>query len=250
MKRKGLPGLPALAILLLAGCSDDAGVCPETLVSNTERWPAFTGVRLARLEFLAADNPELLVGDVVCTITGDSVAECWVPHVMDGKRLVPRFTIESADSLYTYMRLFADGMETGSGATTVDFARPVKLSPQPTHTPHRQPHSHRGPHPHERQSDPQRSPRAHIGNRKRPTRPFRQKRPNNPPRRANKRALESHDKYLDRLLHKRNYSPWGMYRGCCWFSIIGIKKKQQKNTDNPLGNPHKQKRENVLFSLS
>ena len=131
MKRKGLPGLPALAILLLAGCSDDAGVCPETLVSNTERWPAFTGVRLARLEFLAADNPELLVGDVVCTITGDSVAECWVPHVMDGKRLVPRFTIESADSLYTYMRLFADGMETGSGATTVDFARPVKLTLMP-----------------------------------------------------------------------------------------------------------------------
>ena len=128
MKSKVLLCLPALAVLLLVGCYDDACVSPETPVSNTVRWPAFVGVRLARLEFLAADNPELLVDDVVCDIRGDSVAECWVPHVMGGKRLVPRFTIESADSLYTQVRLFADGMETGSGITAVDFARPVTLT--------------------------------------------------------------------------------------------------------------------------
>ena len=131
MKRKRLLCIPALAVLLLAGCSDNVGVCSETPVSNTSRWVASTGVRLARLEFLATDNPALLVDDVVCDITGDSVAECWVPHVMECKRLVPRITIESADSLCTQVRLFADGMEMGSGTTAVDFARPVTLTLMP-----------------------------------------------------------------------------------------------------------------------
>lgn len=122
--------LLCLAALLLAGCSDGGDERTATPASNVVIRQA-GGPRLTRLEFLAADNPGLLVGDVVCTIVGDSVAECWVPHVMAGKRLVPRFTIEGTDSTVQQARLMAGDTSIESSRTAVDFTSPVTLTLTP-----------------------------------------------------------------------------------------------------------------------
>ncbi len=119
--------------LLLAGCSDNV----EHITYNVVRGGTDSVAaepRLTRLEFLAADNPELLVDDVVCTITGDSVAECWVPHVMSGKWLVARFTVSGTanvllgDTALSSVKVLANGERMESGVTAVDFARPVALT--------------------------------------------------------------------------------------------------------------------------
>lgn len=110
-----------LVALLLVSCSDSADEFAVPATGNTSRQEASLETRLTRLEFLASDNPDLLVGDVVCTIIGDSVAECWVPHVMDGKRLVARFGIEGDE-------LLANGTRMESGITATDFSKPVVLT--------------------------------------------------------------------------------------------------------------------------
>ena len=122
-----------IGMMVCWGCSDNVEYTYNTV--NTERsgMERLTGEpRLTRLEFLADDNPELLVDDVVCTITGDSVAECWVPHVMGGKRLVARFTVSDiASSLPQEQpspKVLADGERMESGVTVVDYARPVTLT--------------------------------------------------------------------------------------------------------------------------
>ena len=111
-------------ILLLSGCSDNV----EYITYNVMRGgmdSLTVEPRLTRLEFLASDNPGLLVDDVVCTITGDSVAECWVPHVMSSKRLAARFTVSGiTNELY----VLADGERMVSGVSIVDYARPVTLT--------------------------------------------------------------------------------------------------------------------------
>ena len=125
--------IPILLGLLLAGCSDNVEYVTYNVVrGGTDSLAAEP--RLTRLEFLAADNPELLVDDVACTITGDSVVECWVPHVMSGKRLVARFTVSGAanallqDTALPPAEVLADGERMESGVTAVDFSRPVALT--------------------------------------------------------------------------------------------------------------------------
>ena len=106
--------IPILLGLLLTGCSDNVEYVTYNVVrGGTDSLAAEP--RLTRLEFLAADNPELLVDDVACTITGDSVAECWVPHVMSGKRLVARFTVSGTanallqDTILSSAEVLANG---------------------------------------------------------------------------------------------------------------------------------------------
>ena len=119
-----IPLVLICALGFLAGCSGDEGEAFTGVAVRTQT----AGLRLTSLQFLAADNPGQLVCDVECTIVGDSVAECWVPHLMAGKRLVPRFTVEGTDSTVQQARLTAGGTGIESGRTAVDFAGPVTLT--------------------------------------------------------------------------------------------------------------------------
>ena len=112
--------LIVLCFTLALGCGDDG---PDGGVGNEDEEVRAEAPRLMRLEFLADDNPALLISDASCTITGDSAAECWVPHLMSGKRLVARFAVDGGGA-----ELLADGVRVESGATAVDFSRPVRLT--------------------------------------------------------------------------------------------------------------------------
>ena len=113
--------LLASVCLALAGCLADEDERPGHASGYGGGDQHTATARLTRLEFLAADNPGQLVDDVACTITGDSVAECWVPHVMGGKLLVARFTAEGGE-------VHADSMRMESGVTAMDYSQPVTLT--------------------------------------------------------------------------------------------------------------------------
>ncbi len=71
--------------------------------------------------FLAEDNKLQLIEDVKCTIEGDSLIECWIPHIVEDKNLVPNFSFEGD-------KVFADGIELINHHTIYDFSKPVMLS--------------------------------------------------------------------------------------------------------------------------
>ena len=77
--------------------------------------------RLLTMEFVAADNPLLLIENVKCEIIGDSVVECRILNVTNSKILIPRFTFQG--SVVTI-----NGVEAESGVTKFDFSKPVVLS--------------------------------------------------------------------------------------------------------------------------
>ena len=106
--------------LLVAGCSDQDDWFSSVKVEQPGRRSSGEP-RLTRLEFPSSDNPGLLISDAVCTIIGDSVAECWVPHFMAGKRLVARFSIEGE-------MMLADSTRVESAVTAIDYSKPVSLT--------------------------------------------------------------------------------------------------------------------------
>lgn len=75
---------------------------------------------LQSLTFWAADNTTLLSADVKGEIIGDSVVECWVPHVMEDKKLV-------ADFRFVGEGVRLNGSTALSRSTAYDFKKPVKL---------------------------------------------------------------------------------------------------------------------------
>lgn len=75
---------------------------------------------LQNLYFWATDNATLLAADVKGEIIGDSVVECWVPHVMDDKQLV-------ADFQFVGETVKLNGSTALSRSTAYDFKKPVKL---------------------------------------------------------------------------------------------------------------------------
>jgi len=77
--------------------------------------------RLLSMEFLAADNPYLLIENTPCRIIGDSLVECRILNVTGEKVLIPRFTFDG--SVVTI-----DGEEAESGVTSFDFSNNVVLS--------------------------------------------------------------------------------------------------------------------------
>lgn len=77
--------------------------------------------KILSFEFLAEDNPLQLIDDVKCTIEGDSLVVCWIPHLVDEKVLTPHFLIVG-DSLC------AGELELISDETSYDFSRPVLLT--------------------------------------------------------------------------------------------------------------------------
>ena len=72
--------------------------------------------KLLSMEFVTNDNQSLRE-DTKCKIVGDSIIECWLSGVNNGKVLKPRFTFDGT-------MVVIDGFEAESGKTEIDFTRP------------------------------------------------------------------------------------------------------------------------------
>lgn len=77
--------------------------------------------KITNLEFLSGDNPLQLVSNVSCTILGDSIISCRVPHIMSNKKLIPRITFEG-DGVFTL-----EGEQLESGKSRCDFSKPFEV---------------------------------------------------------------------------------------------------------------------------
>lgn len=76
--------------------------------------------KLDRFRFLAKMNPEALISDIECTIIGDSIIECLIPHIVESKMLVPTFDV--IDGNLTY-----NGTEIISNQTLLDCTKPLNI---------------------------------------------------------------------------------------------------------------------------
>ncbi len=126
--------LTCISCFILTCCSESETIDYGTDYPTIPNSGKLVKPRLTSLEFLASDNPESLIEDAVCTITGDSVADCWVSHLMDdfynstnsvsnrsGKQLIARFTFDG-DCVR------ADDRKIESGITPLNFSRPRKIT--------------------------------------------------------------------------------------------------------------------------
>ena len=98
-----------VAVCLLPSCDDETYVVDDEVV-----------VQLDGFRFLAENNSYSLVSDVDCSVVGDSVIECLIPHIVESKMLVPSFDVRDG-------RLMADGIEVLSDETVLDCSRPLEL---------------------------------------------------------------------------------------------------------------------------
>lgn len=76
--------------------------------------------RLEGFRFLASNNPMSLISDVECSVVGDSLIDCHIPHIVDGKMLVPSFEVEGG-------KLMLNGEEVISDVTALDCSRPLNM---------------------------------------------------------------------------------------------------------------------------
>lgn len=77
--------------------------------------------QLLSMEFRASDNPMQLVENAKCEMAEGNVVECWIPNVMNTKKLIPRFE-------YKGDKVTVGGTQVESGVTQVDFSEPVVLT--------------------------------------------------------------------------------------------------------------------------
>lgn len=84
-------GLGLLLVLVSISCSR---------LERVEEGDAHTPWVIS-MEFDAKDNPVQLIEDVKCTIEGDSVITCWIPHIVDNKCLIPRYVIDGECAVET-----------------------------------------------------------------------------------------------------------------------------------------------------
>ena len=82
MKRVWLFLALLVAVCLLPSCDDETHVVDDEEV-----------VRLDGFRFLAGNNSFSLISDVECSLVGDSVIECLIPHIVESKMLVPSFDV-------------------------------------------------------------------------------------------------------------------------------------------------------------
>ena len=100
-------------MLAFISCSDDHD-------DYIEEEPEVVKAKMESFRFLSKFNSKTLMADVECCIIGDSIIECLIPHIVDGKMLVPTF--EVADG-----KLMVDGAEVYSGETVLDCTKPLTL---------------------------------------------------------------------------------------------------------------------------
>ena len=77
--------------------------------------------KLLSMEFLASENPLLLVENTRCDISADGIVECWVVNIMSSKKLIPHFTYQGEN-------VTIGGKAVESGVTEVDFSQPVVMT--------------------------------------------------------------------------------------------------------------------------
>lgn len=70
--------------------------------------------------FLAKNNPEALISDIECSIIGDSIIECLIPHIVESKMLIPSFDITNGT-------MKVNGTEVVSDETTLDCTQPLSI---------------------------------------------------------------------------------------------------------------------------
>ena len=97
---------------LFVGCSHSEDIS----TSDEENYEPV----LINMAFKAVDNPYGLIEDVMCTVVGDSVVDCWVPTIMDNKNLIPEFEFLGEECYF-------DGIPGISGVSCHDFKAPVNL---------------------------------------------------------------------------------------------------------------------------
>ena len=76
---------------------------------------------LLRMTFLSTDNSKHIDSDVESIIIGDSLVDCWIPSILEEKKLIPNFTFEG-DSVVV------DNTRIKSSETRINFCKPLKLS--------------------------------------------------------------------------------------------------------------------------
>ena len=77
--------------------------------------------KLLQMEFLAADNPLLLVENAKCDIIGDSIVVCQISNVVRNKVLIPRFRFDGES-------VKIGSVTAESGVSQFDFSKPIVLS--------------------------------------------------------------------------------------------------------------------------
>ena len=70
--------------------------------------------------FLAKNNPEALISDIECSIIGDSIIECLIPHIVEGKNLIPSFEVVNGS-------IKVNGEEIISNETILDCTKPLNV---------------------------------------------------------------------------------------------------------------------------
>lgn len=103
---------------------DTVQVHDTVYVRDTEQVPDSIDVKegeplVWEFTLLASKNPERLVSDVRCEITGDSLIEGWIPHLTDDKLLKPHIKCIGKVSV--------NGIPVTSDITEIDFSDPITL---------------------------------------------------------------------------------------------------------------------------
>ena len=76
--------------------------------------------KLDGFRFLAKNNPEALISNIECSIIGDSIIECLIPHIVESKMLIPTFEVVDG-------KLSINGTEIISNETELDCTKPFDI---------------------------------------------------------------------------------------------------------------------------
>lgn len=101
--------------LVLFSCNKEVVEQEERVKQDTIEAP-----RIVSFTFFSELNYLQIVEDVECEIIGDSIIECWIPNILDDKKLMPSFTFNGTNVLL-------DSTEVRSNESRYDFSKPVQL---------------------------------------------------------------------------------------------------------------------------
>lgn len=106
-----------LSTTLLISCNNDDEIIRTEEDVNQE----IVIAKLDGFRFLAKNNPEALISNIECSIIGDSVIECLIPHIVESKMLIPTFEVTDG-------KLTIDGTEIINNKTVLDCTKPLKIN--------------------------------------------------------------------------------------------------------------------------
>lgn len=102
--------------IILPSCQGKDVFFPDVINPDEE-----VKLKLIDMEFLSDENPIQLIDNVYCSIEGDSLVSCWIPHFLEDKSLIPHFSYEGD-------KVFSNDVVLISGETAINFSRPVSLT--------------------------------------------------------------------------------------------------------------------------